>query len=158
MKPKCDACAHTDRDQLDVQLARGVAISVVGEAFSLPVTTLVWHLERHLRGIPKRTGANPHDLVEDLRYIQSRAETVLETVLREEKHTVAMTAIRELRETVLAIAKLTHAEKSLDPTWYLPLFAEVKGRILKAVEDHPDVRDRIIAALSIEDKGKNNGA
>ena len=154
-KPKCDACSHAERDQLDVQIARGVGISVVAEAYALPITTVVWHVERHLTGVPKKTSTDPRDLLDDLQYVKTRAENVLQMALEGDKPAVALTAIREFRETVLALAKLTHAEEALDPRAFIPFFTELKTKILQAVEDHPEIRDKIVKALSIEDKTKN---
>ena len=157
-KPKCEACEHPARDQLDVQLARGVAVSIVADAYKIPLVTMVWHWERHLPGVAKKSGVSPHDLVDDLAYIRKRAEDVLQAALEGEKLTVALTAIREFRETVLSIAKLTHADAALDPMRILALQSEVKDRILKAVEGFPDVRDRLIAALQVEDKSNNGNS
>lgn len=154
-RPKCGACESDRRDELDLSLARGVAISIVAQTHALPVETVVWHCDRHLRGIPKKTGASAHELVDDLQYVKTRAENVLQTALADGKITVALTAIREMRETIMSLAKLTHAEQALDPSYYLPLYAEVKRKILAAVEDNPTVRDRIIAALAAPN-GKSN--
>jgi hypothetical protein len=150
-KPKCEACDHSDRDQLDVQLARGVGISVVAEAFALPITTVVWHVERHLTGVPKKTSTDPRDLLDDLQYVKTRAENVLQMALESDKPTVALTAIREFRETVMSLAKLTHAEEALDPRAFIPFWNEVKGRIMALAEEHPELRDEMVQALSIED-------
>ena len=83
-------------------------------------------------GVAKKSGVSPHDLVDDLAYIRKRAEDVLQAALEGEKLTVALTAIREFRETVLSIAKLTHADAALDPMRILALQSEVKDRILKS--------------------------
>lgn len=155
LQPKCDACDSPERDQIDLQLVRGVAISVVAEAFRIPHETIDWHLLRHLTGIPKKIRTSPHDLLQDLQFGRLRAENVLNTALVDGKLNIALSALREMREYVMDLAKLTHAEEALDPRFYLPLYEQIKVRILQAVEDHPEVRDRIIGALSLEDKSSN---
>ena len=154
LHPKCDACDSPERDQIDLQLVRGVAIGVVAEAFRIPHETIDWHLLRHLT-IPKKIRTSPHDLLQDLQFARLRAENVLNTALIDGKLNVALSAIKEMREAIMALAKLTHAEEALDPRFYLPLYEQIKVRILQAVEDHPEVRERIIGALSLEDKSNN---
>ena len=156
-KPHCDACQHAERNQLDMMLARGTALSVVADTFRLPVTTIDWHYTRHLRHVPKRMRTDPRELVEDLHYLKTRCESVLQAALADDppKYNIALTAIREASATVMAIAKLTHAEQSLDPTAYMPFYRELKDKLLKAVEHDPEARGRIIKALSFEGNGKD---
>lgn len=154
-RQKCEACESADRDRLDVQLARGMSLDVISEEFGIGAVVLDWHRDRHLKGIPKNVTTDPQGLLEDMEYAKRRAESTIQWGLGNGKPQIALAAIREFRECVVVMAKLTHAEDALDPRRFIPFYRELSARIMSVVEELPEEqREKMIKALAIEDGSK----
>ena len=143
----CAACEHPGRAEIDQQLMHEVGAEVVAQSFGISPVVVEWHANRHLRGVTRRVPGDARELLVDLDYVRSKAETVAQAAAAEGKHALQLAALKEYRECTQAICKLVDAGATLANARHYVSCDDVLDALLEVVERHPDWRDEIAAAL-----------
>jgi len=143
----CPVCDSPDRDKIDQLIAQGAELAIIGETFAVTRHALRNHRDRHMRGIAIRTGQDAITLLRDLTRNAEQSETILTWAMEHRKFPVALGAIKQHRETLVAIARIVGADRQIDPRVVVPHWDRIKSIILKIAEDHPEVGDDLMEAI-----------
>ena len=105
----CAACAHSDQATINSELAAGSSLRSLSARFGISRPALKAHKTNHLSpalvALHKAEGAET--VLEQLRDLVSRARRFLETAEVMGNSSQGLAAIRELRETLLVVARAT---------------------------------------------------
>lgn len=106
---RCAACAHSDQATINSELAAGISFRSLAARFGISRPALKAHKERHLSpalvALHKVAGAD--SVLAQLRDLVGRARRFLETAEVMGNSSQGLAAIRELRETLLVVARAT---------------------------------------------------
>lgn len=113
----CSICRHPDAAMIDAGLLAGTPIRTLAGTFSLSRSSVGRHRQNHLSADAAVTGSDdvltrPRsqirivDVHGDLVSLADRLENVVELATRTRKAPAAVAAMRELRQTLIAIADL----------------------------------------------------
>src|SRR5262249_24971034 len=83
--------------------AHAVGAEVVAQSFGSSPVVVEWHANRHLRGVTRRVPGDARELLVNLDYVRSKAETVAQAAAAEGKHALQLAALKEYRECTQAI-------------------------------------------------------
>lgn len=145
MNGPCRVCEHPQRLAIDPVLADGADLNILAAHFDpIGVAEFREHRERHMQGVVQRVHSDPMELV---RAIQDMRKAALCTV--DHARTVAekLHAIKTTLSCIEAEARITGIDKRFRPEDVLPWWREMRGRILRALEEHPDARAKILDAM-----------
>ena len=114
MPRRCTVCQHPDRDEIDARLIGGQPLRNIAKQFGVSATALYRHKTGHLPGHLKQAKEtserlSAERLLADLERLQERILRILERAEERGDLRVALTACRELRETVMSTAELLEA-------------------------------------------------
>ncbi len=147
----CEACAHPARDEIDQQLIHDIDAQAVAQSFGLSPVVVEWHGNKHLRGVARRVPNDPRELLVDLDYARSTALEVAQSAAAEGKRQLQLAALKEYRESTLAICKLVDAKAVLSGG--NPQLVALCDELLKLIAKHPDWRGELVAAVEASQKG-----
>lgn len=153
---QCTVCRHEDREAIDGALASGQPYRSLAERYDLTKDALARHRRAHLSPAIKATqaereakgAATAADRVEAL-YL--RAERVLEAAEDAGAASVSLQAIRELRQCVELLARITGELDERPVTVNVltsPEWLQIRGVLLSALEPHPEARAEVAGALA----------
>jgi hypothetical protein len=144
----CQICDHGDREKMNQLLAQGADLNVIAETYEVKLNALRSHRDRHMRGIAVRTGTDAITIVRDLQRGVEQAEIVMTWAMENEKFDIALDAIKQHRESLVALSRITGADKQLDPRVILPHWDKIKHIILGVAEKFPEVGEDLMEAVN----------
>jgi hypothetical protein len=171
-KPRCTVCRHAERARIELLRLAGVSLDNLASQFGVKRDAVHRHMAKHVSDADKaayladipldqlkaRAADEGVSLLDFLRIV--RATLIRRFQIAAEagdNHATASLAGR-LNETLALIGKLTGEIARLVPgmtvnnnTMVLiesPAFAELQGRLLKALAPFPDARAAVVAALA----------
>jgi hypothetical protein len=144
----CSICDHPDHKKLDQLIAQGADLNVVADTYGVTMQGLRAHRDRHMRGIAIRTATDAIGIVRDLQRGVEQADIVLVWAMRNEKFDIVLDAIKQQRESLVALARITGADKQLDPRVILPHWDKIKHIILEVAEKFPEVGEDLMEAVN----------
>lgn len=150
----CPLCDHPDRKKIEQLLGQGAEISVLALTYGLEQNNLRRHRDHHMRGVAIRLGQDALTLLRELARNAEQAEIIMTWAMERAKYPIALGAIKQHRETLVAIAKITGADRQLDPRVVVPHWDKIKGIILKVAETHPEVGTDLIEAIGKVEEGQ----
>jgi hypothetical protein len=111
---KCAACASPDLTAIDEDLARKVPYRLMVKRYGIAKTSLVRHKANHLSPAltvvhNEHVAAGAKTIVERIEGLISRTEKVLDLAQRSGRAGLFLHGVRELREQLVVLAKLTGA-------------------------------------------------
>lgn len=151
---RCRGCTHPDRESLDRELAGGITLRAAGEKYGLSKDSIARHKKNHLskalRAVQERRelgGATT--AVERAESLYSKASEILEEA---QDNKLALSAIKELRETVVLLAKLSGELDERPQVQVLnvqasPEWLQIQSVMLEALAPFPDARMAVAGAL-----------
>jgi hypothetical protein len=142
---KCTVCTHPDMVVINTALMRpGAVLAQLAAKHGVSDAALARHRDRHLAPSGP-THIDPSELLADLIATKAHAEMLAYDPRLDPSEQLA--ALREVRQTSEAIAKLSGAYSAADPKTMMPLWSRIRTALLGALERFPDARDAVIIAL-----------
>jgi DNA-binding transcriptional ArsR family regulator len=106
MSRQCKACVSPSRRKIDRLLLEGQSFATIGRRFGLSDDTVGRHFRTHVEKALQKHAASEREslqrgarLQEQLQFISAKAEDILEQAQRAGNLSVALQALRELRES-----------------------------------------------------------
>jgi transposase-like protein len=156
-RTKCRVCTSPDREAIDQAIIRGGSYRTIAEEYGLGRMSIQRHAASHLPATLARAHeahevARADDLLAQVRQLQDRALGILRRAERKGDLRSASGAIREARGLIELLGKL--AGQLQDGVTVnvalLPEWTALRGRILVALEPHPEAREAVIKALEAD--------
>lgn len=165
---QCAACAHGDQVTINSELAAGSSLRSLSARFGISRPALRAHKTNHLSpalvALHKAEGAET--VLEQLRDLVSRARRFLETAEVMGNSSQGLAAIRELRETLMVVARATG---ELEPTRAVTAidiqrsaeWGAIRTVVLDVLRGHPQLKlelsERLLLLDKLVDKAPTNG-
>jgi len=156
MPRPCSICTHEKKQEIDQALIEGHSFRIISHEYNVSVNALGRHKrnghisDKLIKAEEIREVVEADGLIEKLRYLQKETLLILQEAKDSKQNTVALYAIGRATNLLELQAKLAgriEAEKHLhlhvNPEWI-----ELRTRILRIVEPFPEVKQRLIEALS----------
>jgi hypothetical protein len=153
----CTICHHPDREAIDSALVAGETLRVIGERHGLRKDALsrhrASHAPLHLAKIERTQQMTTDGTVRpQIAALVARAETVLDHAEATRRPTVALAAIREMRQVLETLGRIT-GELDAHPTAVVNVLMsnewhEVRTVILQALMPFPEAADAVRDALA----------
>lgn len=145
----CKVCQHPLQKIINQAIESGATLATLAVQFDLSEDALSRHRATHVGKIsPQAQGVDPQELLASLLAAKQSAESIASNPLTDDK--IRLEALREIRQSSEAIAKLTGAFKSVDPRHLLPFWHRIKSTLLKALESYPEAREAVLLALEAD--------
>jgi hypothetical protein len=160
MPRRCTVCDHPERHGIDEVLITGTSYRSVAKRFVLSESAVYRHKTEHLpaRLLKAREAeevAKADDLLEQVRYLQTRALDILERAEKAGDLRTALAAISQARGNLELLGKLA-GELDERPVVNLnvsPEWLELRAVIVGALEPHPAAHRAVLRALESEGSG-----
>ena len=154
MPRHCSICSHECLEEIDRALVRSIALSEIAALFRVSDDALSRHKANHLpatlvKAREAQEVAQADDLLEEVRSLQSRALTILNTAEGVGDLRTALGAIREARGNLELLAKLV-GQLDERPQMHLhlsPEWLELRTTIVGALEGHREAREAVLNVL-----------
>src|SRR4051812_34093457 len=111
MPRRCTICDHPDRQNIDARLMGSDSLRNIAQQVHVSTTALLRHKQHHLPELllqarETENVARADEILANVRKLQRRTETILDTAEAAGDHRTALAAIRELRNHLELLAKL----------------------------------------------------
>jgi len=151
----CTVCSSDARDSVDHDLIAGHAMSQIARKYGVSEWAVSRHRDAHLSpAIAKVEAARGSKLLNRVEHLITRTEAILTAAEESGKVSVALAAVREMREL---LRLLGNASGELDDKpgvtvnlMAAPEWLSIRGRLIAALTPYPEARNAVIAALSGE--------
>jgi hypothetical protein len=154
MPRKCTICNHPNRHDIDLALVEGGAYRVIAKQFGVSSSSTLRHKNKHLpdsmvRAHKARQAANADNLLANVCKLQRRAGRILRSAEQSGDHRIALSAIREIRNTIELLAKLAGELQTGTTVNVLitPEYQLLKTTIVETLAPYPDARVAVAHAL-----------
>jgi hypothetical protein len=159
MPRPCSVCSHGARDAIDLELVGGDTFAAIAGRHGLHPDALKRHKANHITPavirLARRRAADASavSIMDRLEEVIDRANRLLDRAERKGSLVAGAQLLGQLRMTLETIAKIT-GELNERPVVNVlnvaasPEWIELRGRILAALEPHPDARLAVAAALT----------
>jgi transposase-like protein len=160
MPRRCTVCDHLERQSIDEALVSGAPYRSVAKRFGLSESAVYRHKTEHLpahmlKAKEAEEVAQADELLEQVRYLQTRALGILERAEKAGDLRTALAAISQARGNLELLGKLA-GELDERPVVNLnvsPEWLELRAVIVGALEPHPAAHGAVLTAL----EGAGNG-
>jgi hypothetical protein len=151
---RCTVCDHQERHSIDETLVSGAPYRSVAKRFELSESAVYRHKTEHLpahllKAREVEEMAQADDLLEQVRYLQTRALDILERAEKAGELRTALAAISQARGNLELLGKLA-GELDERPVVNLNVsseWLELRAVIVGALEPHPRAREAVLRAL-----------
>jgi hypothetical protein len=149
----CTVCDHSGQRAIDQALIAGTAIAALSAKYGLSQDALSRHRTNHIPALLAKAEAAPavaDDLLSQVRYLQSKALSILGQAEQAGDLKVALGAIREARGNLELLAKLLGEldERPQVNIMISPEWVQMRTIILAALLPHGEARTAVAAALA----------
>ena len=156
MPRKCTICYHPNRDDIDQALVRREPFRHIAAHHEVSTGALVRHSDDHLPATLLQAQeaadvAHADNILGEVLDLRNHALGILDKAEKADDLRVACAAIREARGCLELLGKLagqlqdgTTVNVFLSPEWQT-----VQVAILKALAQHPEARQAVVAALDV---------
>ena len=146
---ECPVCISGSRHDLDIRLAAGESIAILATIFDLSERSLTRHKRDHLRHLPVQLRDNPGTILQDLQRAEEIAWKVAQLAEMQEKPDLKnmLLAIAEVRANKHAQVKIAHDLQMMIGGLSQDRWEKIKAAITKALDQHPEARISVIAAI-----------
>ena len=154
--PQCSICTHERRVAIEKDLVRGDSVRDVARRYEASKDAVHRHKANHmvakLARAAEREALDADALLEDLLLFRGLALRLFQKAEAASSFSGAAGALREARSCVETLGKIIGAMKPDGPTVQVavvaaPEWVELRGRILAALEPHPEARAAVLAAI-----------
>ncbi len=152
---RCASCEHPDQKLINEGLAAGKSLLSLSKRFHITRSSLKHH-RAHLSEslVAIQTAAGAEGIVEQLQDLVRRARRFLDSAELSGNSAQGLTAIRELRESLLVLGRvtgeLTPAPVVVDLAT-MPAFIAMRTKMVRALAAFPEARLAIVAVLDVDD-------
>ena len=155
MARRCTVCSHPERDAIDRAIVDGQPIRAIARQFGISKDAVYRHSLRHLPETVRnahalREAKHADELLDRVETLVSEAEGLLTFGKDKEQAKAWSDGIRELRKCLELLARVTGEldERPQINFATLPEWVEIRTVILGALEPHPEIRSKVLHALS----------
>jgi hypothetical protein len=160
MPRRCTVCDHPKRHSIDGALVTGAPYRSVAKRFGLSESAVYRHKAEHLpayllKAKEAEEVAQADELLEQVRYLQTRALDILERAEKAGDLRTALAAISQARGNLELLGKLA-GELDERPVVNLnvsPEWLELRAVIVGALEPHPAAHRAVLRALETTGNG-----
>src|SRR5829696_3248039 len=154
MPRRCSICHHEGLEEINRALVEGIAFPVLVAKYRISKDALSRHKANHLpatlvKAQEAQEVARADDLLEDVKSLQARALSILNTAEGGGDLRTALGAIREARGNLELLAKLV-GQLDARPQVHLhlsPEWLELRTTIVGALEEHREAKEAVLAVL-----------
>lgn len=154
MPRRCSICDHPQRDAIDNYLVEGGSYRSIAKQFDVSAPATLRHKRNHLpaslvRAHEAKQAASADNLLANVCKLQKRAERILRSAEKSGDHRVALSAIRELRNTIELLARLAGElqEGTTVSVLISPEYQLMRTTIINTLAPFPDARVAVANAL-----------
>lgn len=156
MARTCTVCSHPERTGIDEALVAGESTGKIsGRYRTIDERALRRHRANHLPAALTKAHeaeevSRADDLLSQVRDLQGRALSILETAEATGELRVALGAIREARGNLELLARLLGELDDSSATVNVlisPAWLELRAVIVTALSTHPDAREAVLQAI-----------
>ncbi len=154
MPRTCTICNHPDRERIDQALVEGGAYRVIAKQYGVSAPATFRHKLNHLpkamvRAHEAKQAASADNLLANVCSLQKRANRILRKAEKSEDHRIALSAIRELRNTVELLARLAGElqEGTTVNVLVSPEYQALRSKVIDALAPFPEARVAVAEAL-----------
>ena len=155
MPRPCAVCDHPERDSIDAAIVAGQSIRGIARRYGVSKDSVSRHAQNHLPETLRKAHAvkeltRADDLLGRVETLITEAEGLIEHGKGETVNVRAWSSgISELRKCLELLARVTGEldERPQITLSMLPEWVEIRTLILAAVDDHPDIQEKIINAI-----------
>ena len=152
---RCSICKHAQRQAMDRLLVRGQSARSVASQFGVDRTSVWRHQKSHLSpGMVAVTKRKSQTLLDRAEALVTVAESIMDQAQANGQPTLALDAIREVRESMRLLGKLNGEldERSVSNTLVLNVtdskeWLDLKSKLLEALRPYPQAGAAVAAAL-----------
>jgi hypothetical protein len=157
MPPRCRVCPREDRERIDADLIAGRGLRDIAGQTGTSRSALDRHRahvsERVARAHDAQEVASADSLLGKLADLEGRATALLDKSEKRGQLGVSVAALRELRGVVELLARVTGELKGGAGGLTInvlgnPQFLVLQQKVVAALEDFPEARARVVAALA----------
>ena len=153
MPRRCTICDDPRRAEIDAALVSSEVYRAIAKRFSVSESAMYRHRAAHLpqamvKASQAQEAVQADSLLDQVRSLQERTMTILDTAEDTGNLRVALQAIREARGTVELLARLMgelNSEVTVNVASEWPM---LRSTILEALAPHPEAKEAVVAALS----------
>ncbi len=153
----CTTCTHPEREAIDEALTQGLSMRRIAFRHGMSPNAIKRHRDRHLSPAlaavaAERKQAHERSLLERIEDLTNRAERILDQAEQSGKVSVALSAIREMRELLRLLGAAT-GELDDKPQVTVNLMAStewlvLRAAILEALGGHPAARIAVMSRIA----------
>jgi hypothetical protein len=154
MTRRCSICDHPKLVEINKSLVEGGPYRVIAKQFGISSSATLRHKNKHLpdsmvRAHKARQAANANNLLANVCKLQRRAGRILSSAEKSGDHRIALSAIREIRNTIELLAKLAGELQTGTTVNVLvtPEYQLLKTTIVETLAPYPDARVAVAHAL-----------
>lgn len=140
----CKVCEHPEIGWIDRAIKEGSSLSVLAARFVVDENALSRHRAQHVNLVEFSGGPDPASLIRALEKTKERAE---DAYLAAQTPAQQVNALREVRQSTEALAKLIGAYSRPDARILQSLMTKVKGVIITGLTAYPDAREQLLREL-----------
>ncbi len=158
----CSVCTHERRGEIERNLVEGATVRSIASKYGLSASAVDRHQQSHIaERVTKASAARARftadSLVDRLESLREQTETVLAAANGALKQWdpasagIALRAIQRLEKQVELVARVVGELRESGPVTNIivsPEWADMRARVLRVVDRHPELRDELAAALS----------
>jgi hypothetical protein len=168
---QCTVCKHRERAQIDLALARHVAVSAIARRFKLSTDSLYRHSNGHLTpALRAKLLAGPDTEIDLDRLKETESQSLLANLIHLRRRLfAALDVAGEYKDANMLSRVAGQLHRNLELTGKLigdlnsgntttnvlvmPQYVEMRVELVKALADFPDARERVAGVLhSLESK------
>src|SRR3954468_15560032 len=154
MPRRCTICDHPDRQNIDTQLMGSDPLRNIAQQAHVSTTALLRHKQHHLPALlvqatETENVARADAILANVRKLQRRTETILDTAEAAGDHRTALAAIRELRNHLELLSKLVGElqEGATVNVLMTPEYQVLQATIVRTLAPFPEARIAVAQAL-----------
>ncbi len=154
MPRRCTICDHPDREEIDNELVEGKPYRSIAKRFNVSAPATLRHKRSHLPAkliLAKKAkeAASADRILANVCKLKSRTERIFRKAEKAEDHRIALSAIRELRNTIELLAKLAGELKDGTTVNVLvtPEYRSLRTTIISTLAPYPEARVAVANAL-----------
>lgn len=163
MARPCAICTHKHRAEIDKALVEGMSFRNISRRYGMSIAAVSRHKAEHLPADilqAKQAGevARADDLLAQIRDLKDRAILILMQAERSKSYTIALGAIRETRQTLKLLGKIS-GELDERPQLNIlvsPAWISIRDELVKTLAPFPQARAAVaerLLALEANDAG-----
>ncbi len=166
--PPCSICTHGAAQAIDSELVSGLPYRAIAKRHGVTISSLSRHRRDHLSpaltavdlgtatGTGSGTDGHPETLLRQLYALLGRVRGILDRAEADGRPATALAAVREARQTLETVARISGALDERPVTNILnlttsPEWLHVQATILRALEPYAEARWAVAAALDVDE-------